>query len=105
MAQLSDPAEHPQGVQPRAEGLLGGQRRIPRPQLSHERRLPRVGRLRRVQTGPVSGEENEKRPRRGLQKRLEGKRACPVWILNCGDLVLQRASQHFSRSSSRGVVF
>lgn len=72
MAELPDFAQHPQRVQPRTERLLGGKRRIPRAQLSHERRIPRVRGLRRVPTGAVFGEENEEGPRRGLQKRLEG---------------------------------
>lgn len=73
MAKLPDPTEYPQGVQSRIERLLRGKRRIPRAQLSHERRFPRVGRLRRVPTSAVFGEENEKGSRRGFQKRLEGK--------------------------------
>jgi len=72
VAELPDAAQHSQGIQPQAEGLFGGKRRISRTQLSHERRFPRVGRLRRVQTGAVFGEEDEKRPGRGFQKRLEG---------------------------------
>lgn len=68
MAELPDPAEHSQRVQSRAEGILGGERRIPRTQLAHERRVSRVGRLRRLQAGAVFGEENEKRSRRGFQK-------------------------------------
>jgi len=72
LAELPDSAQHSQVIQPRAEGLFRGQRRISRAQLSHERRFPRVGRLRRVQAGAVLGEEDEKRPGRGFQKRLEG---------------------------------
>lgn len=72
MARLPDFAQHPQRVQPRAERLLGGKRRIPRAQLSHECRVPRFRGLRRVPTGAVFGEENEEGRRRGLQKRLEG---------------------------------
>jgi len=72
VAELPDAAQHSQGVQPRAERLFRGQRRISRAQLSHERRFPRVGRLRRVQAGAVLGEEDEKGPGRGFQKRLEG---------------------------------
>lgn len=81
MAELSDLTEHSQGVQPRAEGLFRGKRRVPRAQLSHERRFPRVGRLRRVQASAVFGEENEKRSRRGFQKRLEGKRALRLLLI------------------------
>jgi len=81
VAKLSDAAQHSQGVQPRAEGLFRGQRRISRAQLSHERRFPRVGRLRCVQAGTVLGEEDEKRPGRGFQKRLEGNTSRYMHIL------------------------
>jgi len=81
VAKLSDAAQHSQGVQPRAEGLFRGQRRISRAQLSHERRFPRVGRLRCVQAGAVLGEEDEKRPGRGFQKRLEGNTSRYMHIL------------------------
>jgi len=84
VAKLSDLAEHSQGIQPWAEGLFRGKRRVPRAQLPYERRFPRVSRLRRVQTSAVFGEENEKGPGRGFQKRLEGIVYSCTYSTRCG---------------------